>query len=76
MELEEVLAIEFNRCFVDTVVIDVGLKTEGRIPLKEFGISGRAANLSVGDEVDERIDQSVRALYGRGCPGMGVWVAA
>src|SRR6202158_5992530 len=45
----------------DVAVIDVGLKTEGRIPLKEFGISGRAANLQVGDEVDvylERVENS------------------
>ncbi|MGV1014460.1 MAG: 30S ribosomal protein S1, partial [Methyloceanibacter sp.] len=45
----------------DVAVIDVGLKTEGRIPLKEFGVSGRAANLSVGDEVDvylERVENS------------------
>ncbi|HBH41300.1 MAG TPA: 30S ribosomal protein S1 [Rhizobiales bacterium] len=45
----------------DVAVIDVGLKTEGRIPLKEFGISGRAANLHVGDEVDvylERVENS------------------
>src|SRR5262245_62702967 len=45
----------------DVAVIDVGLKTEGRIPLKEFGISGRAANLSVGDEVDvylERVENA------------------
>src|SRR4051794_34211416 len=45
----------------DVAVIDVGLKTEGRVPLKEFGISGRPANLSVGDEVDvylERVENS------------------
>src|SRR5512142_35469 len=45
----------------DVAVIDVGLKTEGRIPLKEFGISGRAHDLSVGDEVDvylERVENS------------------
>ncbi|HWM30435.1 MAG TPA: 30S ribosomal protein S1 [Methyloceanibacter sp.] len=45
----------------DVAVIDVGLKTEGRIPLKEFGVSGRPANLSVGDEVDvylERVENS------------------
>ena len=35
----------------DVAVIDVGLKTEGRIPLKEFGVSGRSPDLSVGDEV-------------------------
>src|ERR671911_2922462 len=45
----------------DVAVIDVGLKTEGRIPLKEFGLSGRAPDLSVGDEVDvylERVENS------------------
>src|SRR5512134_2184433 len=45
----------------DVAVIDVGLKTEGRIPLKEFGLSGRSPDLSVGDEVDvylERVDNS------------------
>src|SRR6476619_1524832 len=46
----------------DVAVIDVGLKTEGRIPLKEFGISGRAAKLSVGDEVEvysERVEHAM-----------------
>jgi small subunit ribosomal protein S1 len=45
----------------DVAVIDVGLKTEGRIPLKEFGLSGRSPNLSVGDEVDvylERVENA------------------
>jgi len=45
----------------DVAVIDVGLKTEGRVPLKEFSISGRPAGLSVGDEVDvylERVENS------------------
>src|SRR5574339_175268 len=45
----------------DVAVIDVGLKTEGRIPLKEFGVSGRSSDLSVGDEVDvylERVENS------------------
>ena len=45
----------------DVAVIDVGLKTEGRIPLKEFGLSGRAPELSVGDEVDvylERVENA------------------
>jgi small subunit ribosomal protein S1 len=45
----------------DVAVIDVGLKTEGRIPLKEFGLPGRAHDLSVGDEVDvylERVENS------------------
>src|SRR5262247_739691 len=45
----------------DVAVIDVGLKTEGRIPLKEFGVSGRSPDLSVGDEVDvylERVENA------------------
>jgi small subunit ribosomal protein S1 len=46
----------------DVAVIDVGLKTEGRIPLKEFSMPGRPADLSVGDEVDvylERVENSL-----------------
>jgi small subunit ribosomal protein S1 len=46
----------------DVAVIDVGLKTEGRIPLKEFGVSGRAANLSVGDEVDVYLERVENAM--------------
>src|SRR6187431_1791490 len=45
----------------DVAIIDVGLKTEGRIPLKEFGMSGRAPDLHVGDEVDvylERVENA------------------
>src|SRR5271169_2960690 len=46
----------------DVAVIDVGLKTEGRVPLKEFSMPGRPADLSVGDEVDvylERVENSM-----------------
>jgi len=45
----------------DVAVIDVGLKTEGRVPLKEFGVSGRSPQLAVGDEVDvylERVENA------------------
>jgi len=45
----------------DVAVIDVGLKTEGRVPLKEFGVAGRPSELSVGDEVDvylERVENA------------------
>ncbi len=45
----------------DVAVIDVGLKTEGRVPMKEFGVAGRPADLSVGDQVDvylERVENS------------------
>ena len=46
----------------DVAMIDVGLKTEGRVPLKEFGMPGRPPDLSVGDEVDvylERVENSM-----------------
>ena len=46
----------------DVAVIDVGLKTEGRIPLKEFGLPGRPADLSVGDEVDVYLERVENAL--------------
>jgi small subunit ribosomal protein S1 len=45
----------------DVAVIDVGLKTEGRVPLKEFGLTGRTSDLAVGDEVDvylERVENA------------------
>ena len=53
----------------DVAVIDVGLKTEGRIPLKEFGLSGRAPELSVGDEVDVYLERVENAA------GEAVWAA-
>jgi small subunit ribosomal protein S1 len=42
----KVIAIE-----KDLAVIDVGLKMEGRVPLKEFGVGGKPADLKPGDEV-------------------------
>jgi len=45
----------------DLAVIDVGLKTEGRVPLKEFGSSVQSPTLHVGDEVEvyvERIENA------------------
>jgi small subunit ribosomal protein S1 len=39
----------------EMVVVDVGLKSEGAIPLKEFGTD--AAELQVGDEVEVYIDR-------------------
>tara|TARA_R110000824_G_scaffold12468_6_gene54726 strand:- start:10539 stop:12413 length:1875 start_codon:yes stop_codon:yes gene_type:complete len=45
----------------DLAIIDVGLKSEGRIPLKEFAAPGQDAELSVGDTVEvflERIENS------------------
>jgi small subunit ribosomal protein S1 len=46
----------------DMAVIDVGLKTEGRIPIKEFALPGRPADLSVGDEVDVYLERVENAL--------------
>ena len=37
----------------DMVIVDVGLKSEGRIPVSEFGIQ----NLNLGDEIDVFIDR-------------------
>ena len=36
----------------DMVLIDVGLKSEGRVPLKEFSALGRAPELKAGDTVE------------------------
>jgi small subunit ribosomal protein S1 len=36
----------------DMVLIDVGLKSEGRVPLKEFGAAGRPPELKAGDTVE------------------------
>ena len=41
----------------DFVVVDVGLKTEGRIPLKEFALPGQPADLKVGDSVEVFLDR-------------------
>lgn len=45
----------------DLAVIDVGLKMEGRVPLKEFSVAGKDPDLNVGDEVEvylERIENA------------------
>ena len=41
----------------DFVMIDVGLKSEGRIPLKEFSAPGRPAEIKVGDKVDVFVER-------------------
>src|SRR3972149_622107 len=41
----------------DLAVIDVGLKSEGRVPLREFAAPGPKAELSVGDEVEVFVDR-------------------
>jgi len=46
----------------DLAVIDVGLKTEGRVPLKEFQAPGSAVTLEPGDEVEVFLDRIENAL--------------
>ncbi len=41
----------------DMAVIDVGLKSEGRVPLCEFAMPGQKAELAVGDEVEVYVDR-------------------
>lgn len=41
----------------DLVMVDVGLKSEGRIPLKEFSQAGQLPELAVGDEFDVFVDR-------------------
>jgi len=41
----------------DVVVVDVGLKSEGRIPLKEFAIGGGSTELRTGDEVEVYLEK-------------------
>ena len=46
----------------DMAVIDVGLKSEGRVALRDFAAPGQKAELSVGDEVEvfvDRVENSV-----------------
>lgn len=46
----------------DMAIIDVGLKMEGRVPLKEFSSPGKDASLNIGDVVDvfvERVENAV-----------------
>ncbi|WP_428681002.1 30S ribosomal protein S1 [Sphingopyxis sp.] len=41
----------------DLAVIDIGLKSEGRVPLREFAMPGQKADLNVGDEVEVYVDR-------------------
>ncbi|MDO9367275.1 MAG: 30S ribosomal protein S1 [Sphingopyxis sp.] len=41
----------------DLAVIDIGLKSEGRVPLREFAMPGQKADISVGDEVEVYVDR-------------------
>jgi small subunit ribosomal protein S1 len=46
----------------DLAVIDVGLKMEGRVPLREFTVPGRPNELKVGDIVEVYIERTENAL--------------
>jgi small subunit ribosomal protein S1 len=46
----------------DVAVIDVGLKTEGRVALREFAGPGRASELKVGDTVEVYLERIENAL--------------
>ena len=46
----------------DLAIIDVGLKTEGRVPMKEFGAAGRDGTIAVGSEVEVYVDRVENAM--------------
>src|SRR5262249_40184869 len=46
----------------DVAVIDVGLKTEGRLPLKEFAGPGRDGQVKIGDTVEVYLERIENAL--------------
>ncbi|MEI9423514.1 30S ribosomal protein S1 [Mesorhizobium sp. Cs1299R1N1] len=46
----------------DMAIIDVGLKVEGRVPLKEFGVKGKDTTLKVGDTVEVYVERIENAL--------------
>jgi small subunit ribosomal protein S1 len=46
----------------DVAVIDLGLKTEGRVPLKEFHGAGREGSVQIGDEVEVYLERIENAL--------------
>src|SRR3546814_17426908 len=45
----------------DVALIDVGLKSEGRVSLREFAAPGHKAELAVGDDVGVFLDAVVKA---------------
>jgi small subunit ribosomal protein S1 len=46
----------------DLAIVDVGLKTEGRVPLKEFGQAFRDGQITVGSEVEVYVDRVENAM--------------
>jgi len=53
----------------DDVIIDVGLKSEGRVPMKEFGFAGSKSAMNIGDIIEvfvERVeDRNGEAVLSR-----------
>ncbi|HWT11471.1 MAG TPA: 30S ribosomal protein S1 [Allosphingosinicella sp.] len=47
----------------DMAVIDVGLKSEGRVPLREFAMPGQKPEIAVGDKVEVFVDR-IENLHG------------
>ncbi len=46
----------------DFAIVDIGLKAEGRISLKEFAMPGQPAEIKVGDSVEVFVDRVENAL--------------
>src|SRR5690606_5642431 len=41
----------------DYVTLDVGLKSEGRVPLREFGVAGVRDEIKIGDKVEVYVER-------------------
>ena len=46
----------------ELVIIDVGLKTEGRVPLREFSMAGQEPTVGVGDRVEVYLERIENAM--------------
>jgi len=46
----------------DLVIVDVGLKTEGRVPLREFSIAGAPPQIQIGDRVEVYLERIENAM--------------
>ena len=51
----------------DMAVIDVGLKSEGRVALREFAAPGQKADLKIGDEVEVFVDRVENSRTAKRC---------
>ena len=47
----------------DNVVVDVGLKSEGRIPIREFFSPGEENNIKPGDKFDVLVEKTTTNGY-------------